>query len=80
MNLRDPGEKGENFKAYIFATKHFYAECYGEFNGAIFIFLCGILLSKTNLKMLHMDIFEVFGRYELKLHLIDTFFIAFGNI
>ena len=48
MNMRDPGEKGENFKAVIFSQKLFFdAEIDGEFNGAIFIFLCCILWSEN---------------------------------
>ena len=66
MIMRDPGEKGGNFKAVIFCDNKlsFDAKFDGEFNGAIFIFLCCILWSKTNLKILPMDIFEAFGRYE----------------
>ena len=49
MNLRDPGEKRWKFQScYFYHKKHcFDAEFYGEFNGAIFIFLYGIFLSKN---------------------------------
>ena len=44
MIIRDPGEKVENFKVVIFAIKlALDAKFNGEFNGAIFNFLCCIL-------------------------------------
>ena len=64
MNLRDPGEKGENFKAVIFATnkKHcFDAEFYGKFNNAIYIFLDGIFLSKNELENFTNGHFQSFS-------------------
>ena len=43
--MRDPGEKGESFKVVLFVIKSFVldAKYDGEFNGAIFFFLCCIL-------------------------------------
>ena len=51
--MRDPGEKGKNFKAGTFVIKGFLS------------FICvHTLVKKMNLKILHMDVFEAFGRYE----------------
>ena len=62
MNLRDPGEKGENFKAVIFTTKKhcFDAEFYGEFNSAIFIFLYDKFLSKNEFENFSYGHFQSF--------------------
>ena len=44
MNLRDPGEKGENFQSFFFATKNIVSM--QNFTGSSF-FLYDILLSKN---------------------------------
>ena len=66
MNMREPGELRWKFQSSYFHHKRlsFDAKFDGELNGAIFIFLFCILWSKANLKILDMDISEVFGRYE----------------
>ena len=68
MNLRDPGEKGENFKAAIFATKKNIVSMQ-NFTGSSMVllfssFCTAYFCQKTNLKILHMDVFKAFGRYE----------------
>ena len=67
MNLWDPGEKMCKFQSCYFCRKKHCvdAELYGEFNDAIFIFsMLYIVVKKINLKILYMDIFKAFGRYE----------------
>ena len=62
MNLRDPGEKRWKFQScYFYHKKHcFYAEFYGEFNGAIFIFLYCIFLSKNEFENFFIWTFSKF--------------------
>ena len=66
MNLRDPGEKGENFKAVIFATTSIISM--QNFTGSSMVlfssFYMAYFCQKTNLKILHMNILKAFGRYE----------------
>ena len=66
MNMIDLGEKVQTSKLLFLPRKKlsFPADLDGDFNGAIFIFLLCILWSKTSLIILHMNIFETFGRYE----------------
>ena len=64
MNMRDPGEKGQNFKAVILATKVFMQIVTGSLMVLFLTFCVTEFGQKTNLKHLHMDIFEAFGRYE----------------
>ena len=75
MNMRDPGEKGENVKAVIFAKNNSF-DIFDTRNDQSFVsmqnmtgssmvlFSCFYVAhfgQKTNLKNLHVDIFEAFG-------------------
>ena len=64
--MRDPGEKGQNFRAVIFATKSFLS--IQNWTGSSMVLFSSFYVvyfgQKANLKFFHMDIFEAFGRYE----------------
>ena len=73
MNMRDPGEKGENFKAVIFvailvifAIKSYLSmqNVPGSSMVLFSSFYVAYFGQKTSLKILYMDIFEAFGQYE----------------
>ena len=65
--MGDSGEKGENFEVVIFVTKSFLS-MQSLTGSSIVLFLSvyvAYLGKKTNLKILHMEIFEAFvGRHE----------------
>ena len=64
--MRDPGEKGENFKAVIFDTKSFMSmqNLTGSSMVPFSSFCVAYFGHNTNLKILDIYIFEAFGRYE----------------
>ena len=66
--MGDSGEKGENFEVVIFAIKSFLSiQSLTGSSIVLFLSVCVAYLGKkrTNLEILHMEIFEAFvGRYE----------------
>ena len=66
MIMRDPGEKGENFEAVIFAIKSFLSVQNLTWSSIVLFssFCVAYFGKKKHLKILPMDIFEEFGQYE----------------
>ena len=76
--MRDTGEKGENFnfQSCYFCHKKlsFNVKFYGEFNGAIFIFLCCIFWSNNKFGNFRHGHFHSFWMIQVTFVLIDLKF------